>query len=214
MHRLSRLCDQIATALCLVGGMGLLFAVLATCWSALGKFGLRQLNAFWGAGQVPPSLSWIRPLAGEDELIAFAVCFALFAALPLVTLKRAHIRIDLFEPWFGKFTNQILTVLGDGVLLILAYFFVRQQWNLIFKPARLSRGQEPLLDLLRQGSWTEIWDKRFLDAKQSQVMGLEFWPLHLWAEICSVLFLGAALVALLKSLSSLPSLSSLRLTGT
>ena len=200
MQKISSLSDRIATGLCLLGGLGLLLAVLATCWSAMAKFTLRQFNALWGAGNVPETLSWIKPLRGEDEVVALAVCFALFAALPFVTLRRAHIRIDLFEPLFGKHINQILTILGDCVLVVLAYLFVRQQWNLIFKPARVNRGQDPLIDLIWQGDWAQIWGKRFLDSKQSQVMGLEFWPFHIWAEICSVLFCAAALVALMRSL--------------
>lgn len=205
LSALNRLADRLAIALCALGGLGLLFAVLATCWSAIGKFGLRQFNAIWGPENIPATLAWVRPLRGEDEAVAFAVCFALFAALPLVTLKRAHISVNLFEPAFGRLGNRILDALGDLVLVGLAYFFVRQQWNLIFKPARTSRGQEPLLDLIRHGDWVQIWDKRFIDSKQTQVMGLEFWPLHVWAEVCSILFLMAATVALLRTLSSFRS---------
>ena len=203
MSTLNALANRIATLLCLIGGLGLILAVLASCWSAIGKFALRRFNEIWGPGNVPEALAWIRPISGEDEVVAFAIAFVLFAALPFVTLRRAHISIDLFEPAFGRLGNRILDVLGDGVLLILAYFFVRQQWNLIFRPARTSRGQEPLLDLIWQGDWAQIWDKRFLDSKQTQVMGLEFWPFHIWAEFCSVLFFLAALVALMNSLHRL-----------
>ena len=203
LRALNLFADRFATALCLIGGLGLLFAMLATCWSAIGKFALRQFNAVWGPEQVPAALTWVRPLRGEDEVVAFAIGFALFAALPLVTLKRAHISVNLFEPTFGRLGNRILDVLGDLVLLILAYFFVRQQWNLIFKPARTNRGQDPLLDLVHRGDWAQIWDKRFLDSKQTQVMGLEFWPMHVWAELCSLLFFAAALIALLRTVSDL-----------
>ena len=210
LRALNQMADRLATALCILGGMGLIFAFLATCWSAIGKFSLRQFNAIWGPETVPAALSWIGPLRGEDELVAFAVCFALFAALPFVTLKRAHISVNLFEPTFGRLGNRILDTLGDGVLLILAYFFMRQQWNLIFKPARTSRGQEPLLGLIRQGDWAQVWDQRFMDSKRTQVMGLEFWPMHVWAEVCSILFFAAALVALLRTLGCFKDLSKMQ----
>ena len=190
----------MAQGLCLIGGLGFIVGMIATCWSALGKLGLRQLNALYGPEGVPPALTWIRPLRGEDEVVAFAIAFALFAALPLVTLHRKHIQIDLFQPLFGARLNRVLTLLGDLILLILAYFLVRQQWNLIFRPARSSRGQDPLWDLIWAGEWQVVWGQRFLDDQQTQVMGLAFWPLHVWAELCSVLFFAAAAIALLGTL--------------
>lgn len=191
---------RLARWLCLGGGLGLILGMVATCWSALGKLGLRQLNAIYGPDGVPAFLTWVRPLRGEDEVVAFAVAFALFAALPLVTLHRKHIQIDLLQPVLGARLNHVLTLVGDLILLILAYFLVRQQWNLIFRPARPSRGQEPLWDLIWAGEWQVIWGQRFLDNQQTQVMGLEFWPLHVWAELCSVLFFAAAAIALLGTL--------------
>ena len=199
LSRIERILTWAATALCIVGGLGFLFAVMATCWSAIGKVGLRFLNARLGPENIPDVLVWIRPLSGEDEIVAFAVGFALFAALPLVTLKREHITIGLLQPVYSTQFNRILTLLGDGLMLGLAYLFVRQQWNLIFKPARLSRGQEPLLDLIWAGDWRQIWDVRFLDDKQTQVMGLELWPWHVWAEFCSIIFLIMAAFVVAKS---------------
>ena len=161
--------------------------------------GLRLVNARLCPENIPDFLAWVQPLSGEDEIVAFAVGFALFAALPLVTLKREHITIGLLQPVYSTQFNRILTLLGDGLMLGLAYLFVRQQWNLIFKPARLSRGQEPLLDLIWAGDWRQIWDVRFLDDKQTQVMGLELWPWHVWAEFCSIIFLIMAAFVVAKS---------------
>jgi len=200
---MGRLAEGAARALALIGGLGLLLAIAATWWSALAKVALRQFNALWGPQDVPAVLQWIRPLAGEDEVVGFAVAFALFAALPFVAQQRGHIRIDLLAPRFGPKLNRILDLIADGLLLLLALLFLRQKWNLIFRPARVRSGQDPLLDLIWQGDWAEIWGQRFLDAKQTQVMGLPFWPLHIWAQLCVALFVCVAALSFLRSVQAL-----------
>ena len=203
LDKLDRILTWIAYSLCSLGGLGLAFAVLATCWNALGKLSRRFLNWLLGPGQIPDALGWIRPLSGEDEVIAFAVGFTVFAALPILTLKKGHITINLMQPLYSPRFNQFLTLIGDVLMLGIAYMFVRQQWNLIFKPARTSRGQEPLLDLIWAGDWAQIWDKRFLDDRQTQVMGLKFWPWHIYAEICSFIFFMMALYVVIKTLADI-----------
>ena len=205
LAHIERTLGRLATALCAVGGLGLGFAVLAICWSALGKLGARTLNTALGPENVPQTLSWIKPLGGEKEIVAFAVGFAIFAALPLVTLKRGHIRIDLFVSVFGERLNRLLNLAADLILLALAYIFVRQHWNAIFKPARNnSRVQEDsLLELIFASDWATVWGQRFLDDKQTQVAGLKFWPWHIWAEVCSLVFLAVAALVCLQSLMAI-----------
>ena len=211
LARIERALSRITAALCVFGGLGLGFAVLAICWSALAKLGARTLNAAMGPENIPQALSWIKPLGGEKEIVAFAVGFAIFAALPLMTLQRGHIRIDLFINVLGAGVNRLLNLAADLILLILAYIFVRQHWNAIFKPARNNARiqEDSLLELIFAGDWATVWGQRFLDDQQTQVAALKFWPWHIWAEVCSLLFLavaafvcGKSLVELFKGFSS------------
>lgn len=202
LHQTERTLGRLSQGLCLIGGLGLGFAVLAICGSALGKLGSRILNATIGPENIPQAFSWIKPLGGEKEIVAFAVGFAIYAALPLITLQRGHIRIDLFVSQFGVRLNRVLDLVADLILLTLAYMIVRQHWNAIFKPARNnSRVQEDsLLELLWAGDWATVWGQRFLDDKQTQVAGLKYWPWHIWAEICSIIFLIVAVYVSLRSM--------------
>lgn len=193
-----RLLHRLTVALVLFGGLGFAVAILVTCWSAIGKGLFRLLNSLFGADAVPQALAWLRPLNGEDELVAFGVGFALYAAAPYLMLTRGHITVDLFARRFGPALNRVLVFFGDLLFLIAGWMIFAQQWNLIFKPARTSRGQEPLLNVVLSGDWATV-GKRFRDSQETQVLGLEFWPMHIWAELCTGLFVIAALYCTVQS---------------
>ena len=98
---LDRWMERGAAAIALFRGLGLILAISVTCLSVVLKLVRRSLDA--ALGRYLETVPWggIRPVLGEEELVSFAVGFALFAALPWVMLKRGHFRIDLVEPWFG-----------------------------------------------------------------------------------------------------------------
>jgi len=192
--------ERGAAAIALLGGLGLILAISVTCLSVVLKLVRRSLDA--ALGRYLETVPWggIRPVLGEEELVSFAVGFALFAALPWVMLKRGHIRIDLLEPWFGGRLNRWLDLIGDLALTVIAYLIMTQQWYLIFKKAR--RSQDPLLDLIFAGDWATVLGRvRVRD--ESQILGLKLWPLHIVAEVCVILFFITAVYCCLRSARAL-----------
>lgn len=198
--RFERWIDRLCLAVALIGGFGLIFATVVTCVSIILKLARRAIDAVFGAVNAPEALDWIAPILGEEELVQFGVGFALFAALPYVMWHRGHIKVDLFERWFGSFTNRVLDVLGDVIFLIIAYLLMTRQWSLIFKKARRD---EPLWgELLFTGNWSGIAD-RLRDSQESQIIGIKLWPTYVVAETFTVIFFVVAVACVLRGLFGL-----------
>ena len=195
--RTERIIIRLAAAMAIIGGAGLIFATVVTCLSILGRVFRRSLDwAFATTSTTEPPWAMIRPILGEEELVALAVGFALYCALPWVTIQRGHIRVDLLSPFFGRRLNQLLDLLADVMLALVAYLLVTRQLFLIFSRPR--RGQDPLLHELIDGNWP-ILAERLRDNQESQVLGIALWPTYIVAEVCAVLFLAAALVCVWRS---------------
>ena len=192
---LDRLISGLAAGLALVGGLGLIFAILVTCLSVALKVSRRALNAVIPDFATAQGFDWLRPVLGEEELVQYAVGIALFSALPWVMLKRGHIRIDIFEPLFGKVFNRILDFAADAALLTVAYLILTRQWFLIFKKAR--RSQEPMADLVLAGDWAGALGRLRVNP-ESQILSLKLWPFYVFAEVCVLLFLLVALYSTLR----------------
>lgn len=79
-----------------------------------------------------------QPLRGSTEVTGVSLMLVIFLMLPLVTLRRSHIRVDLFEPLFGKVlfaVQRVVAGLMGGVLFgLMAY----RLWTLGMRS--LSRG--------------------------------------------------------------------------
>lgn len=194
--RLEQGVTRFAAFVAILGGLGLIFATLATCLSILLKLLRRLLDAMLGGFFETAPWAFIRPILGEEELVTYGVGFALFAALPWVMVQKGHIKIDLFESLFSHRFNKLLDLVGDIALAAIAYLILTRQWFLIFKPAR--REQEPMLTELINGNWSVIGD-RLRDSQESQILGLPLWPTYIIAEICVILFFLVALFCVLRS---------------
>ncbi len=191
---------RLTAGLALLGSMGLIFATIATCLSIVLKLLRRTMDALAGASATAEVLPWLRPILGEEELVAYGVGFALFAALPWVMIRKGHIRIDLCEPVFGKHFNKVLDFMGDVLLATIAYHILTRQWFLIFKKARGS--EEPLGELLVKGDLAEIAD-RVRSSQESQILGVPLWPTYVVAEFCILIFFIVALFCVWRSLRAL-----------
>ena len=115
-------------------------------------------------------------------------------------IQRGHIKVDLFEPVFGRRFNKLLDLLGDLILAALAYLIMTRQWFLIFKKARGSK--EPLGNLILQGDVSEA-ASRVRTAQESQILGVPLWPTYIVAEICVVAFFIVACFCVLRSFRAL-----------
>ncbi|WP_085309333.1 TRAP transporter small permease subunit [Planktotalea arctica] len=205
--RFERAMIRFSAGLALLGGAGLIFAVLLTCVSILFKLAGRLFEALFGAQWVVETLPWLRAILGEEELVSLGVAFALFAALPWVMIQRGHIKVNLFEPVFTARFNKLLDLLGDLTLAILAYLIMTRQWFLIFKKARGSN--EPFVDILLQGDLEQI-ASRLRDAQESQILGLPLWPTYIIAELCVIAFFAVACFCVLRSARALAAPTSAR----
>lgn len=199
-ERTERAVTRAAAALALTGGVGLLFATVVTCASIVLKLVRRLLDALFGPTAVGDAAPWLHAILGEEELVTYGVGLALFAALPWVMLRDGHIRVDLFEPVFGRRFNRVLNLLGDLVLAGLAWLILSRQWYLIFTKARGS--QASLTDLLLRGDFAEAAD-RMRTAQESQILGLPLWPTYIVAELCVAAFLLVACFCVLRSARAL-----------
>jgi len=187
---------RLSVGLALIGGSGLIFATILTCASIILKMTRRLMDRIYGAANSPEILDWVRPILGEEELVQYAVGFSLFAVLPYVMMRRGHVTIDLFEPYFGRIGNRVLELLGDLALATIAYLLMTRQWFLIFKKARRD---DPLWgELFIRGDWGEIGD-RLRDSQESQIIGLPLWPTYIVTEFCTVVFFLVAVFCVIRS---------------
>ncbi|MGH1464475.1 MAG: TRAP transporter small permease [Cognatishimia sp.] len=191
---------RFAAALAILGGFGLFFATVTTCISIILKLFRRLLDMFFGSTAVSDALPWLHAILGEEELVTYGVGLALFTALPWVMIKKGHIKIDLFQPVFGRRFNAFLDLVGDLVLASLAYLIMTRQWFLIFKKARGSK--EPLGELILQGDVAQILD-RARTSQESQILGLPLWPTYIVAEICVIAFFVVACFCVWRSARNL-----------
>lgn len=183
----------------IIGGAGLLFAVFITCLSIIGKLCRRLISLLTDTdSDVLPA--WIGPILGEEELVQYAVGFALFTALPWLTLRCGHITVDLLKPFFGRISNLLLDFLGQLFLAGIIYLVMTQQWFLIFYKTR--RGQDSLPQLLFDGNWTAIGE-RLQSGSESQILGLKLLPIYTVAELCVILWFIVSVFCLLASARSL-----------
>lgn len=188
--------SRAAAGLAIFGGLGLIFATLATCTSIILKLIRRGLDTLFDPAVIGQTLPWLRPILGEEELVTFGVGFALFAALPWAMLRKGHIKIDLFEPVFAPRFNRFLDLLGDIALTTLAWLIMTRQWFLIFKKPRGSK--EPVFDLFLQADFAQIVD-RIRSSQESQILGLPLWPTYIVAELCIVAFFLVGLFCVWRS---------------
>ncbi len=191
---------KLAAGLALLGGAGLIFATVVTCISIVLKLFRRGLDSLFGAQYVGDLMPWLRPILGEEELVTYGVGFALFAALPWVMIRKGHIKVDLFEPLFGRRMNRVLDLFGDILLAVIAYLILTRQWFLVFKKARGSK--EPLGELLLGGNFAEAAD-RIRSSQESQILGLPLWPTYMVAEFCILVFFVVALFCVFRSARAL-----------
>ncbi len=194
---MERFVRRSAKFLACLGALGLIFAGLLTGLSILLRLIRRMIDALLGTAFAAEHAPWIGSILGEEELVSLGVGAALFAALPLVTLERKHLRINLLKPIFHKKVNALLDLLSDLAFAFIAYLILTRQWFLLYKkPGRdlehgafehLFRGD---VDAFLDGLWLE---------PESQIIGFPLWPTYLVAEVAVFLFFLCACLCVVQS---------------
>lgn len=191
-----KLIERITRAVAVAGGAGLLVAIAITCASIVGKLCRRLLNATLGSDFDIPMLTSIGPILGEEEIVQYAVGFALFTALPWLTLQRGHIAVDLLKPYFSSTMNRGLDVIGQLFFTAIVYLIMTQQWYLIFRKTR--GGQESISQLFFSGDWTTLGERLRLH-DESQILGIKLLPIYTVAELCVILLFIVSVFCLWRS---------------
>lgn len=194
IDRTERAFERFAAALAILGGLGLIFATVVTCISILLRTIGRVITSLHG--ELPEALSWLRPILGEEEMVTYGIGLALFAALPWVMIRKGHIKIDLFQPFFSYRFNRLLDLLGDLALTIIAYLILTRQWGLIFKSPR--RSEPSFSESLLSGDFETIGGL-MRTAQESQILGLPLWPTYIVAEFCVLAFFVTACFCVIRS---------------
>lgn len=186
--------ERFSAALAILGGLGLIFATVVTCTSIILKTIGRIITSV--SGELPEALSVFRPILGEEEIVTYGIGVALFAALPWVMIRKGHIKIDLFHPFFSYRFNRFLDLLGDIALTVIAYLILTRQWGLIFKSPR--RSEPSFFESMLAGDF-ETLGGLMRTSQESQILGLPLWPTYIVAEICVLFFFITACFCVLRS---------------
>ncbi len=196
-HKIELFIEKLSLLIAVVGGFGLIGAMLITCISIVGKLVRRLLDITLSDNVDLHIVAWIRPILGEEELVQYGVGFALFAALPWVTLQKGHVTIDLLARYFNAKTNQIINLLADCSIAMIAYMLLTRQWHLLVKKER--NGQEGFVDYLLSGDVDGIISSIKL-RDESQILSIPLWPLYMAAEFCIFIFFIIAVFCMIRSL--------------
>ena len=192
--------ERFTAFLAILGGLGLIFAMVVTCLSSAPR-AVRRLNDWIGdvTGFVLIDVQYydvVSPILGEEELVAYAVGVALFAALPWGMMQRGHVRIDIFQPLFGGLVNRVLDFFADLSLTVVAYLILMRQWGLLIKQPR--RSEDSMVELIFTFQWDTLWTW-VRTRPETQILGLKEWPLFLIAEFLVAVFLVVALFCCIQS---------------
>ncbi len=106
-RRLQNLVEIIARVLAIAGGAVLLFLIVLTCISIIGR-ALVPLNIGLG------------PIRGIYDMTEIGMAAAIFAFLPWAQLNEAHARVDLFQPVMPKPVNLLLDLAFNLGMLVVA----------------------------------------------------------------------------------------------
>lgn len=98
--------NRLAQILAAFGGCILILLALISVVSILGRW----IN-----------MGGFRAINGDYELIEAGTAIAVFAFLPLCQLNRGHVTVDLLVERFPIFLQNLLTLLGDLVIAIVAF---------------------------------------------------------------------------------------------
>lgn len=99
--------ERLARLMAFLGGMILIALTIATCISIIGR------------ALVPLDIG-IGPIRGIYDITEIGVAAAVFAFLPWCQLNRGHASVDLFKPIYPRLMNQVIDVLVDAGMLIIA----------------------------------------------------------------------------------------------
>jgi TRAP-type C4-dicarboxylate transport system permease small subunit len=149
MHRLIFF---IARSLAYLGGAVLLFVVILTCISVIGRI----LNGMGYAPFVMENLASLasllqlaKPVNGDYELVQAGMSLTIFCFLPWCQLHRSHAEVKILTATMPRTANNVLSLLWD-ILLTCAMCVIA--WRILIATFEKMRYGETTF-LLQMPSW-------------------------------------------------------------
>ena len=69
------------------------------------------------------------PIPGGFELIEFLMPLSIFAGMPIITRRRAHIVVSVFDRWFAGRAGEIRRLVVDAGCLAVVAFIAERLWR-------------------------------------------------------------------------------------
>ena len=69
------------------------------------------------------------PIPGGFELIEFLMPLSIFAGLPIITRRRTHIVVSIFDRWFRGGIGEVRRLIVDGASLAVVAFIAERMWS-------------------------------------------------------------------------------------
>ncbi len=69
------------------------------------------------------------PIPGGFELIEFLMPLSIFAGLPIITRRRTHIVVSIFDHWFPGRIGETRRLIVDAASLAVVAFIAERMWS-------------------------------------------------------------------------------------
>jgi len=69
------------------------------------------------------------PILGDTELVEIGMSLVVMMAMPFVTYKGEHIRVDILDPWLGNVGRFIGDIFARVVSCFVLFLLIRKTWD-------------------------------------------------------------------------------------
>lgn len=70
-----------------------------------------------------------RPIAGSNEMVEILLSFLIMLALPICTINRVHVRVDLLDNLLGSLGCKLADLFTGSLGIIILYFLSERCWR-------------------------------------------------------------------------------------
>ena len=121
--------ERLVRLFAYIGGLVLVFLIIMTCMSVMGRSINSLLHSDFFLSQMPALTetllaSGVSAINGDFELVEAGTAFVIFAFLPMCQLHGAHASVDVFVSHLPQRINQIMGVVIEivfaAVLILIA----------------------------------------------------------------------------------------------
>ena len=123
--------DRLGRFMALVGGLVLVFVILLTCLSILGRL-LHDIGHSEFVDFLPLFIAEIfrffGPIEGDYELVEAGVAFSIFSFLPWCQLSRSHARVDILTSLLSSSLDRFLRFFWELIFSVALFLIAYRLW--------------------------------------------------------------------------------------